>query len=320
MQFKMHFRLGLLALVFVTASAAAQGYPAKPVRIVVTFSAGTSGDTLLRLISSRVSDSIRQQVVVDNRVGAGGLIGAVVAKSAPADGYTLLFTNEGMLINPLLMRQPPYDPVADLMPITLAATIPFVLAAHPSLPVTSVRALIALAKSRPGEIDYATGGTTQHLAMTMFSNAAGIKLNRVSYKGTGQAFSEVLGGQVPMMFAGVANAVPYAGSGRLRLLAVSSSTRSKALPDVPTMAEAGVPGYHYAVWLGYFAPKGTPQDIIARQQTEIVRVLGLAEVQQEFAKLGFEAVGNSTEEFTRQVSNESARIAKLIRDAGIPVQ
>jgi tripartite-type tricarboxylate transporter receptor subunit TctC len=313
-------RLIALASAAAATGAAAQAYPVKPVRIVITFSPGTAGDTLLRLISRRLPDALGQQSVIDNRVGANGLIGTGAAQRAAADGYTLLFTNDAFLINPLLFKKPPYDPIADFAPVTIVATIPYVLAVHPSLPVQSVKALIALARTRPGEINYASGGLPQRLAMQLFAGSTGIALTNVNYKGTGPAFSDVLGGHVPMMFAGVTNALPHATSGRLKLLAVSGAARSRALPNVPTMAEAGVAGYQYAVWLGYLAPHGTPPEIVARLHTEITRVVRLAEVQREFAEQGFEPLANSPEEFAGFMQKDRVRLAKLIRDAGIPIE
>ncbi len=320
MRFKKYSRIAVLASTLFAAGAAAQGYPAKPVRVVVTFGAGSAGDTLSRIVGKHLSDALGQQFLVDNRPGANGLVGTLTATTAPADGYTLLFSNGGVVINPMLLRKPPYDVAADLVPITIAATIPFVLAAHPSLPVTSVKGLIAFAKARPGEVNYATGGSAQRVAMEMFTGAASIKLTHVSYKGTGQAFSDVLAGQVPIMFSGVANAVPYAKSDRLRLLAVSSASRSIALPDVPTMAEAALPGYHYVVWLGYLARSGTPGDVIARLHAEVVRIIRLNEVRQDFARFGFEAMGNTPEEFAALIRNERVQVAKFVRDAGIALQ
>ena len=310
------------AIVFTTVSVvqAADSYPIKPVRVISTFSAGTAGDTMLRIVGRQVAPGLGQQFVMDYRVGANGLIGTSAAMRSPPDGYTLLFSNDALLINPALQRRPAYDPVADFAPVTVVASIPYVLAVHPSLSVRSVKELVALAKARPGEIQYGTGGIPQRLAMEMFAHASGIKLTHVGYKGTGPAFSDVLGGQIPMMFAGVTNAVPYAGSGRLRLLAVSSAKRSAALPEVPTMAEAAVPGYHYAVWLGLLAPAGTPDTAINRLHGEIDRALRLEETGREFLKLGIDAVGNTPAQFATQLREDRVRLARLVREAGIPVE
>ena len=303
-----------------SGTSTAQEYPVKPVRVITAFSAGTAGDQLSRLVARQLSDSSGQQFVMDNRAGASGLIGTMAVAQAPADGYTLLFCNDSLVINPGLQRKPPYDPIKNFAPITVAANIPYAFIVHPSLPVTSIKTLVALAKARPGEINYATGGIPQRLAMEMFAGAMGIKLANVDYKGTGPAFSDVLGGQIPMMFAGVTNALPHVAGGRLRVLAVSSARRSSALPAVPTMAEAGVPGYNYAVWLGYLAPVGTPEAVVAKLHTDIARILDAVEMRQTFDKLGIQGVGNSPADFGRLLREDLIRLPALIKRAGIPGQ
>ncbi len=314
------FAASLIALTAISPPATAQTYPSKPVRVITSVSAGTAGDQLSRVIARQLSDIAGQQFVVDNRAGASGLIGTLAVAKAPADGYTLLLGNDSTVINPILHRAPPYDPLADLAPITVAANIPYALIVHPSLPATSIKTLVALAKARPGEINYATGGIPQRLAMEMFAGTAGIKLTNVDYKGTGPAFSDVLGGQIPMMFAGVTNALPYVATGRLRVLAVSSTRRSSALPEVLTMAEAGVNGYGYAVWMGYLAPAGTPADVIEKLHTNIVRIIGEPDMRQIFDKLGFQAVANTPAEFAKQLRTDTVRLGDLVRRAGIPMQ
>ena len=298
----------------------AQEYPVKPVRVITAFSAGTAGDQLSRLVARQLSDSTGHQFVVDNRAGASGLIGTIAVAQAPAVGYTVLFCNDSLVINPGLHRKPPYDPIRDFAPITVAANIPYAFIVHPSLSVMSIKVLVALAKARPGEINYATGGIPQRLAMEMFAGTMGITLANVDYKGTGSAFSDVLGGQIPMMFAGVTNTLPYVASGRLRVLAVSSARRSSALPAVPTMAEAGVPGYNYAVWLGYLAPVATPEGVVAKLHTEITHILDAVQMRQTFDKLGIQGVGNSPADFSRLVRDDLVRLPALVKRAGIPGQ
>ena len=321
-----HKRLSIFTLLALcvgtgwSSTTNAQGYPARLVRVITAFSAGTAGDQLSRIVAQQLSETAGQQIVVDNRAGASGLIGTVAVAKSPADGYTLLFCNDSLVINPSLYRKTPYDPLADFAPITVAANIPYAFIVHPSLPVASIKDLVVLAKARPGEINYATGGVPQRLAMEIFAGKMGIKLANVDYKGTGPAFTDVLGGQIPTMFAGVTNALPHVANGRLRVLAVSSARRSSALPNVLTMAEAGVPGYNYAVWLGYLAPAGTSVEIIAKLHTDIVRILQAAEIRQTFDKLGFQTVGNSPADFGRLLRDDLVRMPALVKSTGIPIQ
>ena len=302
------------------AVAHAQNFPAKPVRIITPFTAGSAIDTLARVLGQKMFDAWGQQVVIDNRIGANGIIGTEAAAKAPADGYTLYLGNISTLaINPHLYSRLPYDAVRDFAPITLAATIQVVLVVHPSLPVRSVKELIALAKAHPGEINYASGGTgsAQHLPMEMLGVAAGIKLVHVPYKGLGPAYNDVIGGQVPMMWTGVSNVVQYLESGRLRVLAIGSTKRSPALPNVPTMIEAGVPGFDFEAWTGYLAPTGTPKDLITKLHTDITRVFGATEVREKLTGLGFDVVGNTPEQFAALIRNDIERFGKLVKAAGI---
>ena len=309
-----------LCLLLTVAVAQAQNYPARPVRVITPFTAGSAIDTLARVLGQKMSDAWGQQVVIDNRIGANGIIGTEAAARAPADGYTLYLGNIATLaINPHLYTRLPYDAVKDFAPITLAATIQVVLVVHPSLPVRSVKELIALAKAHPGAINYASGGngSAQHLPMEMLGVATGIKLVHVPYKGLGPAYNDVLGGQVPMMWTGVSNVVQYLESGRLRVLAIGSTRRSPALPNVPTMIEAGVPGFDFEAWTGYLAPTGTPKDLIARLHTDITRILGATEVRDKLTALGFNVVGNTPEQFAALIRNDIERFGKLVKAAGI---
>jgi tripartite-type tricarboxylate transporter receptor subunit TctC len=302
------------------AAACAQNFPAKAVRVITPFTAGSAIDTLARVLGQKMSDAWGQQVVIDNRIGANGIIGSEAAAKAPADGYTLYLGNIATLaINPHLYTKLPYDAVRDFAPITLAATIPVVLVVHPSLPAKSVKELIALAKAHPGEINYASGGngSAQHLPMEMLGVAAGIKLVHVPYKGLGPAYNDVIGGQVPMMWTGVSNVVQYLESGRLRVIAVGGAKRSPALPNVPTMIEAGVPGFDFEAWTGYLAPAGTPKEMIARLHADIIRVMAATEVRDKLAGLGFDVVGNTPDQFAALIRNDIARFGKLVKAAGI---
>lgn len=320
----MHFAMRHMLLIFVAIAvplgAIGQQYPSKSIRVITPFSTGTAVDAVARVVGKRVSDALGQQVVVDNRVGAGGIIGTVAAAKSPSDGYTLYLGNDSFVIAPNLYKAPSYDPVKDFAPVALVANIPLVLLAHPSFPAKSVKELIALAKARPDQINYGSGGATHRLLMETFQAAAGINLVHVAYKGAGPALNDLLGGQIPLMFAGVSNAVPYVAGGRLRILAVSSARRATALPEVPTLAEAALPGFDYAAWVGYFVPAGTPAEIINRLYTETIRALGQPDVQEIFVRLGFEVTPGTPEELAKLIQSDMVRVKKVIREAGIPVE
>jgi len=302
------------------APAMAQSYPMRAVRVVTPVTAGSAVDTVARVVGQKLSDSWAQQIVVDNRVGANGMIGSEAAARSASDGYTVFLANDAvMAINPALYRKLPYDPVRDFAPVTHAANIPLVLVVHPSLPVKRVKELIALARAHPGQLNYASGGTgsPQHLPMEMLKAATRIDIVHVPYKGLGPAFNDVLGGQVPMMFAGMSNAVPHHAGGRLRILAVGGA-RSPALPDVPTVEEAGVPGFYYAAWTGYFVPSGAPREIVSRLHADITRVLALPDVRERLNALGFELVGSTPDALAARLKTDIARMAEVVRAAGIP--
>ncbi|HSN40935.1 MAG TPA: tripartite tricarboxylate transporter substrate binding protein [Burkholderiales bacterium] len=303
-----------------SAAGSKQGYPLRPVRLITPVTAGSAVDTVARVIGQKLADSWGQQVVVDNRVGANGIIGTEAAARSAPDGYTLYLGNDAVLaINPSMYRKLPYDPVRDFVPVMQVANIPLVLIVHPSLPVKTVRELIALAKAHPGELNYASGGngSPQHIPMEMLKAAAHVDIVHVPYKGLGPAFNDVLGGQVPMMFAGMSNVVPHARNGRLRILAVGGVARSAALPDVPTVAEAGVPGFAYAAWTGFLVPAGVPQDIVVRLHGEFAGILKLPDVRERLTNLGFELVGGTPGEFSALLRSDIARMEKVVRGAGI---
>ena len=308
------------ACVGLVADAGAQGYPAKPVRVIIPFTAGSAVDTVARVIGQRLSDAWKQQVVNDNRVGAAGIIGTEIAAKSLADGYTLYLGNDAILaVNPAMYRKLPYDSLRDFAAITHVANIPLVLIAHPSFPVKTVKELIALARARPGEINYASGGagSAQHIPMEMLKAMTGINIVHVPYKGIGPGFADVLGGQVPIMFAGMSNIVPHLKPGRVRAIAVGSAKRSPAQPDIPTVAESGVPGFEYAAWTGYFAPAGAPKDVVAKLHGDITQALSTAEVRERLSNLGFELVGSTPEALGDKLKIDITRLGKLIRDAGI---
>ena len=310
-------------LLLAAATLQAQNFPVKPVRVITPFTAGSAIDTLARVLGQKMGDGWGQQVVIDNRIGANGIIGTEAAAKAPPDGDTIHLGNISTLaVNPHLYLKLPYDALRDFVPITLAATIPVVLVVHPSLPVKSVKELIALAKARPGQLNYASGGTgsAQHLPMEMLRVESGINIVHVPYKGLGPAFSDVLGGQVPMMFTGVSNVVPHMKTGRLRVLAIGSPKRSLTLPDVPTVAEAGVAGFDFDSWTGYLAPAGTPKEIIVKLHADITRTLGLPEVKDKLTTLGFDLAGGTPDAFATLIKNDIARFGKLIKAAGIQAE
>ena len=301
------------------AAAAADAYPAKPIRFVVAFPPGGGTDIIARSIAQKLAERLAQQVVVDNRPGAGGNIGTdIVAKSAP-DGYTLLMGSAGPLaINASLFDKMPFDPIRDLAPVTLAASTPNVLVVHPSLKAATVNELIALAKARPGEINFASSGhgTPAHLAGELFNSMAGVKLVHVPYKGAAPALADLLGGQVQLMFSTMPPALPHVKDGKLRALAVTSSKRSRAMPELPTVDEVALPGFEANTWHGVVVPAGTPAAIVARLNREIVAILHLPEVVERLSGQGAEALGSTPEEFAAYIRSESVKWAKVVRDSG----
>ena len=308
-----------LAILAPHAARAADAYPAKPVRFVVAFPPGGGTDIIARAIAQKLAERIAQQVVVDNRPGAGGNIGTdIVAKSAP-DGYTMLMGSAGPLaINASLFGKMPFDPIKDLAPVTLAASTPNVLVVHPSLRVATVKELIALAKARPGEINFASSGhgTPAHLAGELFNSMVGVKMVHVPYKGAAPALADLLGGQVQLMFSTMPPALPHVKDGKLRALAVTSAKRSPAAPDLPTLDEIALPGFEANTWHGVVVPAGTPATIVARLNREIVAILHLPDVVERFSSQGAEALGSTPEEFAAYIRSETLKWAKVVRDSG----
>lgn len=299
--------------------ALAAGYPDKPVRLVVPFPAGGSVDFLGRLMAQKLSESLAQQVIVDNRPGAGGTIGAdIVAKAVP-DGYTLLLgTVSTHGINPSLYARMPYDAIKDFAPITQISDMPNILLVNPSLGVNSVRELVLLAKAKPGQLAFASGGngTTQHLSGELFARLAGIEMIHVPYKGGAPAITDLLGGQVQVMFDNIIIPLPHVRAGRLRALAVTSAQRSPVVPELPTMAESGYPGYNITSWTGLFAPAGTPKDVVNRLNHDAVNALKAAAVRRRLAQDGVEVVGSSPSEFGAFMRSEQVRWAKIVKESG----
>jgi len=313
--------VGALCGLLLAATAAAQTYPARPVRIVIPLSPGGTTDVPGRIVAQRLSEALGQQFFVENRAGAGGTIGAdYVAKSKP-DGYTLLLTATPHVITGNLYKNLPFRTLEDFAPVIRVASGPYVLTVHPSLGVNSVKDLIELARKNPGKIDYASSGngSAQHLVGALFNHMAGIDMTHVPYKGSGPAQQDLIAGIVKVGFPGTPIVIPHMKAGRLKALAVTTAQRSAHLPGVPTMAEAGVPGYEALVWVGLLAPAGTPQDIIAKLNGEIAKLLGLPDVQQLLASAGIDPTPTTPEEFGAYLRNEFDKWGKVVRDSGATV-
>jgi tripartite-type tricarboxylate transporter receptor subunit TctC len=307
----------------VPASAAdSAAYPTKPVRIIVPFAAGGPTDIVARTVGQQLTLAFGQPVVVDNRPGAGGVVGAdLAAKSAP-DGYTLLLCSTGaMAINPGLLPNMPYDPVRDLAPITLVVTIPYLLLENPSFQAQSVKELLALARAKPGQLNYgsAGNGTTSHLAMELFRSMANIQVTHVPYKGSAPAATDLAGGQLQLLFDAPPSSLPFVRSGKLRALGISTMRRTPLLPDMPTINEAGVPGYEVLTWSGICAPSGTPRAIITRLNEAMVKGVTSRETRDRFAALGADVVANSPDEYRKFILAELAKWSRVIREAGVVV-
>ncbi len=313
--------LSAFALVFpLHAAFAADVYPAKAVRIVVAFAAGGSTDLLARSVAQRLNEAWKTPVIVDNRAGGGGIIGSDYVAKAPADGYTLLLgTNTTNAVAASLYAKLPFDPQRDFTPITEIGSIPQMLSVHPSVPVKSLKELVALARARPNELNYGTAGTgsTSHMAMELFQSVAKIKMTHVPYKGTGPALIDLLGGHLSLMFDVIMTSLPHVQSGKLRTLALSSLKRSPLTPNVPTVAELGYPGFEAIVWFGLFAPAGTPPDIVKKVNEDTVRILGAPAMRELLASQGTDIVANSPVAFGAYVTSEIVKWRKVIQDAGI---
>jgi tripartite-type tricarboxylate transporter receptor subunit TctC len=299
--------------------AHAQNYPAKSIRIVTPYAPGGTADILSRVVALKMAETWGQQVVIDNRPGASGMIGADIAAKAAPDGYTLLMAYVAEIaIVPSLFAKITYDPVNDLAPVTLAAITPMILVLHPSLPAKNVRELVALAKSRPGQLPYASAGngSPAHLAFELLQRSGGIEITHVPYKGAAPALTDLLGGHVVMYFSGMPPAMPHINAGKLRAIAVSTAKRSPATPDVPTVAESGVRGFDISTWFGVFAPAGTSRDIIGKLNAEISRALTLPDVRERLAREGAETAPNSPAQFSRFIQSEITKFSRIIKESG----
>jgi tripartite-type tricarboxylate transporter receptor subunit TctC len=313
----------VLALGFVCPGMAwGQDYPTKPVRLIVNYPPGSGSDIVMRLIGAKLGSALGQQVVVENRGGASGHIGTEIVAHAVPDGYTLGSTTASIVISRSLYPKLGYNLEKDIDPIVLAASAPFILVVHPSLPVKSVMELVALAKSKPGEFNYgSTGnGSTPHLAMEFFKMQAKISITHVPYKGSSPALTDLLANQVQMMFANTLSSLPMVRAGRLRALAISSSKRSPAAPELPTVAEAGMPGFEASTWFGMLAPKGTPKDIIARLNGEVRKVLKMPDILERLKAQGTDPIGSTPEEFRDYIKSELIKWEKVVKAAGVRIE
>jgi tripartite-type tricarboxylate transporter receptor subunit TctC len=315
----------LAAIVLVaTTPAAAQGatYPTKPVRLVVPFPASGTTDILARAVAQKLSETWGQQVIVDNRPGAGGNIGSELVAKAPPDGYTLLMGTVGThAINPSLYAKMPYDHVKDFTPVILVAGVPNVLVVNPSLPVNSVQQLIAYGKANPNALNFASSGngTSIHLSGELFRTMTGVQMTHVPYKGSAPALTDLIGGQVQLMFDNLPSSLQFIKAGKLRALAVTSAARSQALPDVPTLAESGLPGFEASSWFGVLAPAGTPADIVAKVNSAVAAWLASPAAKEQLAAQGAIAAGGPPDAFAKHIADESAKWAKVVKASGAHV-
>lgn len=304
------------------APAFAQGtYPSKAVRVVVPYPAGGTTDIVARIVAQKLAATWGRQVLIDNRAGAGGNIGKEIAARATPDGYTLLMAGVSYAINPSLYKNCPYDPRTDFAPITQIASTPQILEVHPALPVSSVKQLIAVAKSRPGQLLYgsAGSGTTLHLSAELFNAMAGVKMTHVPYKGVTAALVDLMAGEVQVIIDSLPASLPYVKAGRVKGLAVTSAARAAAVPDLPTISEAGVKGYEATSWYGFFAPAQTPADVLKKLQADAVTAIRAPDVQAQLQKAGADPIANTSEQFATVLQQELAKWAKVVQISGARV-
>jgi tripartite-type tricarboxylate transporter receptor subunit TctC len=310
--------LTFIVLCAAVAGAFAQAYPSKPIRIVVGFPPGGGNDIIARLVGAKMQENWGQSVVIDNKPGANSIIAAeFVAKSAP-DGYTLLVNaTGGMSVNPVLYSKLPYDSLKDFVPISMVGSFPLVLVVNPSVPAKSVQELVAYLKANPGRLNYSSGSTAFQVATEMFKQMTGTDIKHIPYKGSVQSISAVMAGDVQMTIVDSPPLVPQLKSDRVKPLAVTSAKRSASMSDLPTVAESGVPGYEMVLWIGVFAPAGTPQDVAAKLNAEVVRIVNLPDIRQKLDGMGVEPLGNSSAQMAEWIRREIARYGPVVKAAGI---
>ena len=313
------FALQALCIIAASTLAIAQSYPAKPIRLIVPAATGGGIDISARILGPKLAEYLGQPIVVENRTGWGTNTGTEFVAHAAPDGYTLLMGVSSLSISPFIQKTMPFDVVKDFAPISLVVVVPNILVAHPSVPAASVKELIAYAKARPGQLNYATGGFggNQHLGMELFLHATGLKMTTIVYKGVGPAVVDVVAGHVPMMMANVMSALPYIKSGRMRAYGVTSLKRTNIAPDIPTLDELGVPGFEVVQWFGILAPANTPRDIITKLHAVTVRALQDPVIRERFINDGGDPVGNTPEEFAAVIRDDLKKWAKVTKDAGI---
>jgi len=302
--------------------ATAQAYPAKPIRWISPWPAGGANDIFSRAIGQRIGESLGQQVLVDNRPGAAGTIGSDIAAKAPADGYTLVMgSSPTHAIAPALYPALPYDPLRDFSAVTLVGSVPNVLVLHPSVPAKTVKEFIAVAKARPGKLNFAStgNGTSQHLSAELFKFMAGLDMVHIPYKGTAPALTELVAGQVDLAFENMPALIPHIQAGRLRALAVTTTKRSAVMPELPTIAEAALPGYDASVWFGVFAPAGTPRPVVDRLHGEILKALQTQDLKSRMVAMGTDVSGMGPDDFSAYVRKEIPKWANLVKAAGVKV-
>ena len=323
MKILLHVTTLLFASLAVIGPVAAQQYPAKPIRMIIGFPPGGGTDIVGRIVGQRLSETLGQQILPDNRGGASGQIAAELTAKAPPDGYTIMMAHIAAIsILPSLIAKLPYDSIRDFAPITLVAIGPNFLVVHPSVPARSVKELVALAKARPGQLHYASpgAGTVQHLAAELFKLQAKVDMLHVPYKGSGQSIVDLIAGHVQLNFDSVPPVLPHVRSGRLRALAVTSEKRFSILPDIPTITESGVPGFDLSTWWGLMAPAAVSRDIVARLQGETIKLLRQQDVKEKIAFAGADTVGNTAEEFAAFIRTERAKYARIVKEANIKIE
>lgn len=308
----------LAALLLAPCLAVAQSYPAKPVRMIVPFPPGGGTDVIARVTAQHLSRYWGQPVVVDNKPGASGIIGSDIVAKSVADGYTLLLQSTQHSINLNLYKQLPYDTLRDFAPVAYIAAAPFLMLVHPAVPASNVQELIAYIKTQPGGINYASSGIAggAHLAGAMLATAAGVQLTHIPYKGGGPALADVIGGQVPLVFDPIPSSIGHVRGGRLKVIAITSAQRSALMPEVPTVAESGVPGFAVSSFFALYAPAATPKDIVNKINADVNRILELPDVKEQFAALGAEPIAMTPDQFALQLRTEIAKFAKAIKDSG----
>lgn len=316
----MRIKLGLLALAMMCSAAVfAQTYPSRTIRFIAPFAAGGGSDLIARRLAQKLTENLGQAVVVDNRTGGSGVIGTeIVAKSAP-DGYTIMMTTPTFTVNPSLIAKLPYDNIRDFAPIMLIATAPHLLAVHPSLPVKTVKELVALAKSKPEQLTFSSGSTggSSHLSGELFNSTARIKMTHIPYRGGGQAVQAIFSGEVSLGFVDLVSMLPHVKSGRVRAVALTSLARSPLLPELPTIAESGYPGFRSGIWYGVVAPARTPNEVITKLNAELGKIVRTPEILSSLNADGATVVAGSPEQFAELIRSETARWAKVLKEAGI---